>query len=409
MAHPRTRTGLAQLVLITLVFAGFAIPALARPAQNQALVVISPATANAGATQFSVSITNNATIQLGSANVTVPADIDIVSFSTDVGVATLNGKTIQLRFLDLQPGESANVTVDTNVACVSGDRVWQFVGKQSSTFVGASNFGLASGSNVVTHMPGACDFSLAFVTQPTNAAVNETITGEPFNQAGTPVSVGLVDSGGNVVTTASAAISLAIGANTGGGMLQGVTSADTVDGVASFPGIFIDATGLDYTLVASADGEDPVESNTFVIADDGLECTGSTCTASATAGSTTATVTANGLTPSDTVFVVLDVETLDCPNYEEISSVVTFESTGNKKKRITITVQNPPPRDGGFEVCYESPTPFTDNAGNVVTLGLLPGCGSVNKIPPCIVQKTTTPDQVTITFNAPAGDPKGRV
>jgi hypothetical protein len=316
---------------------------------------------------------------------------------------------IQLRFLDLQPSESATVTVDTTVACVSGDRVWGFVGKQSSTFVGAPNFGLALGSSLITHMPGACDFSLAFVTQPTNATVNEAITGSPFDEAGAPVAVGLVDDGGNVVPTASATISLAIGANPSGGVLSGTTTVDTVDGVASFPGISIDATGLDYTLVASADGEDSVESNTFVIADDGLECTGTTCTATATAGNTTATVTANGLTPSDTLFVVLDVETLDCPNYVEVSSVVTFESTGNKKKRITITVQNPPPRDGGFEVCYESPTPFTDNAGNVVTLGLLPGCGAVNKIPPCIVQKTTTLDQVTITFNAPAGDPKGRV
>lgn len=410
MAHPRTGRGLAQLVAVTLVFAGLAIPAIARPAVNQALVVVSPETASPGLTQFTIDITNNsATVQLGSANLTVPADFQVESFSTTRGTATLVGNVVQLRFLGLLTGETATVTVDATVPCLDGDRTWGFVGKQSSNFTGASNFGFAPGSNVITHLPGACDFSLAFITQPADATVGQSITGVAFNETATPVEVGLVDDNGDVVPSASATVSLAIGANPSGGTLLGTTSVATVDGVASFPGISIDATGLDYTLVASSDGMDSVESTEFLIADDGTVCTGSTCTATATAGNTTASVSATGLTPSDSLFVVLDVETLDCPTYTELSSVVTFGSTGNKKKRITITVENPPPRDGGFEVCYESPTPFTNKDLAVVTLGLLPGCGAVNKIPPCIVQKTTTPDLVTISFTAPAGDPKGRV
>jgi hypothetical protein len=393
-----------------LLFAGLAFPALARPAVNQALVVVSPATANAGTTNFSVSITNNSsTIQLGSADVTVPADFQVESFSSTRGTVQMTGNVVQLRMLGLLLGESVIVTVDATVPCLSGDRTWGFVGKQSSNFTGASNFGFAAGSNVITHLPGPCDFSLAFVTQPADATVGTSITGTAFNETATPVEVGLVDDGGVVVPTASATIELAIGVNPSGGALSGPTSVATVDGVASFPGISIDATGLDYTLVASSGTLDSVESTTFLIADDGLACSGSTCTATATAGNTTASVSATGLTSSDSLFVILDVETLDCPSYEELSSVVTFGSTGNKKKRITITVANPPPRDGGFEVCYESPTPFKNKDLVVVTLGLLPGCGAVNKIPPCIVQKTTTPDQVTISFTAPAGDPKGRV
>jgi hypothetical protein len=395
---------------MTLVFAGLAIPALARPAVNQALVVVSPATASPGTTHFSVDITNKSTtIQLGSADLTVPADFQVESFSSTKGTATLSGNVVQLRFLDLLLDESVTVTVDATVPCLDGDRIWGFVGKQSSNFTGASNFGFAPGSNVITHLPGACDFSLAFISQPANATVGMSITSVAFDETATPVQVGLVDGNGDVVPSASATVSLAIGVNPSGGVLSGTTSVPTVDGVASFPGISIDATGLDYTLVASSGSLTSVESTTFLIADDGLVCTGSICTATATAGNTTASVATTGLTPSDTVFVILDVEELDCPSYTEISSVVTFGSTGSKKKRITITVENPPPRDGGFEVCYESPTPFTDKNLAVVTLGLLPGCGAVNKIPPCIVEKTTTPDFVTISFTAPAGDPKGRV
>jgi hypothetical protein len=410
VAHPRTRIRIARLLVVTLVFAGLALPALARPAVNQALVVVSPSTANAGTTNFSVAITNNSsTTQLGSVDLTVPADFQVQSFSSTAGTIQMTGNVVQLRSLGLPLGGSVTVTVDATVPCLDGTRTWGFVGKQSSNFTGASNFGFAAGSNVITHLPGACDFSLAFITQPADTTVGTSISGTAFNETATPVEVGLVDDGGDVVPTASATIELAIGANPSGGVLSGPTSGETVDGVASFPGISIDATGLDYTLVASSETLDPVESTPFLIADDGVVCSGSTCTATATAGNTTASVAATGLTAADSLFVILDVETLDCANYVEVSSVVTFGSTGNKKKRITITVANPPPRDGSFEVCYESPTAFTDKDGNVVTIGLLSGCGAVNKVPPCITQKTTTLDSVTISFTAPAGDPKGRV
>jgi hypothetical protein len=91
--------------------------------------------------------------------------------------------------------------------------------------------------------PGAAT-KLAFTVQPTTATAAAAIT--------PAVEVAVQDAFENTVPTATVAVTLTIGANPGGGTLSGTTTADAVDGVASFPILSIDKAGDGYTLVASS-------------------------------------------------------------------------------------------------------------------------------------------------------------
>ena len=104
--------------------------------------------------------------------------------------------------------------------------------------------------------PGA-PAALAFRVEPTDAEVNLAIV--PL------VEVGIEDEFGNAVTTATNAVTLAIGTNPGGGTLTGTTTVDAVAGMASFAGLVIDKTGSGYTLVATSGSLTQATSDNFDI------------------------------------------------------------------------------------------------------------------------------------------------
>lgn len=100
--------------------------------------------------------------------------------------------------------------------------------------------------------------ALAFLVQPSNSAGGAIIA--------PAVQVEILDAGGNRVTGASNSVSLAIGANPGGGTLAGTNSVSAVNGVASFANLRIDKAGAGYTLSASATGLTDATSSSFDIA-----------------------------------------------------------------------------------------------------------------------------------------------
>src|SRR5439155_405481 len=63
-----------------------------------------------------------------------------------------------------------------------------------------------------------------------------------------------LDAQGNTATAFAATVTLAIGANPGGGTLSGTTAVAAAGGVATFPGVSINKAGVGYTLAASATG-----------------------------------------------------------------------------------------------------------------------------------------------------------
>ena len=82
------------------------------------------------------------------------------------------------------------------------------------------------------------------------------------------MSVTVQDAQGNTITSganASASVSLSINANVGGATLLGTTSVAAVNGVASFPGLGIDNTGVGYRLIASSGSLNTALSSSFNI------------------------------------------------------------------------------------------------------------------------------------------------
>ena len=84
---------------------------------------------------------------------------------------------------------------------------------------------------------------LAFLQQPTNAVAGVAIA--------PAITVQVEDAGGNVITTSTDSISIAISTNPGGGTLSGTIPVNAVNGVATFSDLSINKTGTGYRLTAS--------------------------------------------------------------------------------------------------------------------------------------------------------------
>jgi len=96
---------------------------------------------------------------------------------------------------------------------------------------------------------------LAFLVQP-----NLVAAGSPINPE---VKVEALDTLGNVLTTFSRTVRVALGSNPSGGTLGGTVSVAASSGVAFFDTLLVSTAGSDYTLVASAPGFGSVVSVPF--------------------------------------------------------------------------------------------------------------------------------------------------
>ena len=98
---------------------------------------------------------------------------------------------------------------------------------------------------------------LAFGTQPTT-----TVAGATINP---PVTVQVQDSLGNVVTSDTSAVTLAISANPASGTLGGTATQNAVNGVATFNNLSINNAGNGYTLGATDGSLTAATSSSFNI------------------------------------------------------------------------------------------------------------------------------------------------
>ncbi|HEY3321733.1 MAG TPA: hypothetical protein VGP72_14780 [Planctomycetota bacterium] len=115
----------------------------------------------------------------------------------------------------------------------------------ASITTGNSSGGINTGNNIFlyTIVTGA-PVKLAITVQPTNTAAGATIF--------PAVRVAIQDTIGNTVTTATNAITIAIGTNAGGGTLSGTKTLTATNGVAIFNNLSINASGNGYTLVSTS-------------------------------------------------------------------------------------------------------------------------------------------------------------
>jgi hypothetical protein len=85
---------------------------------------------------------------------------------------------------------------------------------------------------------------LAFTVQPSNATAGSAIS--------PAVQVTARDAAGNVATSFSGSITIALGANPSGGALSGTLTVSAVNGVATFSNLSITKAGTGYALSAAA-------------------------------------------------------------------------------------------------------------------------------------------------------------
>jgi hypothetical protein len=99
---------------------------------------------------------------------------------------------------------------------------------------------------------------LAMVQQPPANALGGTAWG-------TPMSVRVEDSFGNLVDTATTAVTASLSGGTAGAVLGGMRTANAVSGIALFPGLSIDRVGSGYTIPFAASGLSGVNSSAIAV------------------------------------------------------------------------------------------------------------------------------------------------
>ena len=122
----------------------------------------------------------------------------------------------------------------------------------------ATATGVTAATSGAFNVTAAAAAKLGFIGQPEG----------PY-QAGAAINaipqVAVQDTYGNTVTSSTATITVALGANPGGGTLSGTLSLAATSGVAVFPGLSIDKAGAGYVLSATAPDLTAAESDAFTI------------------------------------------------------------------------------------------------------------------------------------------------
>ena len=162
--------------------------------------------------------------------------------------------------LSLTGGQGGTLGGTTTVAAVNGVATF---GNLSITQAGV-------GYQLVAHMVGAPDATstafdvahgpvaaMVFTVQPGNTAAGAAIA--------PAVRVTLQDAFGNVATSATDAVTVALGNNPRNGTLSGTKTVNAISGVATFSSLSTDKKGTGYTLTASSGTLPTVTSTAFDI------------------------------------------------------------------------------------------------------------------------------------------------
>ncbi|MBF6604784.1 MAG: hypothetical protein IVW53_04290 [Chloroflexi bacterium] len=215
---------IATAALLASLLPGVA--SAAGPATHLAFVA-QPSTTAAGATMASVTVAiqdaSNATVTTDSSTVVTVA---IANNPCSPSCGTLTG--------------TLTATASSGVATFSTLSI-NNAGVGYTLF--ASGGSLSGATSSAFTIVGAAN-KLAFTTQPSTTQVGVSIS--------PPVTVAVQDVNGQVVTTSSANVTVAIGANPGGGTLGGTLTVAAASGVATFSNLTMSNSGVGKTLVATS-------------------------------------------------------------------------------------------------------------------------------------------------------------
>jgi Domain of unknown function DUF11 len=401
-------------------------------------LTVSPTNPTAGASgSFTFTITNEASPQsLGSVQISAPAGFVITGASAASGMVSFTSSSAL--FIDLNggqglaPGATTTLTVTAAATCGSGMYQWGIAAKQSNDFSGTGNAFLldpASAGNLSGSVTGSCSLAFTADGEPASTAAGAVITSK-YNSTGGPVKVEVLDGSGQLDTSSTAAVTVAIQSNPNSGSLSGTLTVNASGGTASFSDLSIDRPGNPYTLTATSPGITPATPSTSFMILGSVQPCSTSCSASSSTTTTSATVTTTSAIPAgDSLGFSLGGVRFTCnANYQQVSDAVSFDvfnSSGVPLPSAQFTVSleifksavDSSGRTGAsqWQICYASQQPFTAQPGTSGTTmiggvsyntGLLADCSSTQGAPCVQDRHKDNAGDVVIDFLA-TGDPVG--
>jgi hypothetical protein len=245
----------------------------------------------------------------------------------------------------LTNGQSIQATVTGTAPCSPSSSLWQTEAKQSNNFSGppGNDFTPSPSNNTTTTVTGSC--TLRWVTEPTSAVVNTTITGSAYSTSGSPVEVQALDGANNPISGPTVTLALAGGTFTGNNCgFTGATAQLDASGDATFPNLQATCiSGSSLTLSATAPGLTWPTSSAFNITTSGVPCVaGQPCQLNGQLGNNgLIQITGNG---GNFLFIGLDstgipasvTTTGGCANF--IGTGASFAETDGRSSAGTLTI-----------------------------------------------------------------------
>ncbi len=170
-------------------------------------------------------------------------------------VDNLGVQGVVVTFAVVTGGGSLSQTAVTTDANGDAAVTWTLGAALGTQQVSASVAGLTSATVPANGVVGSAS-KVAFTTQPATGNAGAAIPA---------VQVTAQDLLGNIVTTFTGNVTIAIGANPGSATLSGTTTVAAVGGVATFSNLILSAAGTGYTLTAASTGLTGATSATFDI------------------------------------------------------------------------------------------------------------------------------------------------
>src|SRR5207253_3040675 len=239
---------------------------------------------------------NNLSIDKAGTGYTLAASSASLTGATSAPFTITTGPASQLVFT-VQPtsttaGATITPAVQVAVQDAQGNTATGFSGNVTAAIGTNPGGGALAGTTTVAAVAGVATFSTLSIdkigtgyTLTATAGGLATVSSAPFNiaagaathlvvsvqpsnaTAGAPITpavqVTALDAQGHTGTALAATVTLAIGANPGGGKLSGTATVAAASGVASFAGLSIDKSGVGYTLTGAATGLTTGTSATF--------------------------------------------------------------------------------------------------------------------------------------------------
>ncbi|WP_242927046.1 PKD domain-containing protein [Pontibacter vulgaris] len=193
---------------------------------------------------------------------TAPHGITVTPNQIDNGARSINATITSVTASKITITYTGAVTNKQEEITISGIKIIASLGSSAPETVKVTAGGTLFTTSVdilqINHVNGTAR-TIEFSTQPGGALIDASLNPQP--------SITLKDQFGKITTTGASAtnsVTIALGTNPSGGVLNGTKTVVALSGVAAFSGLNIDKAGVDYTLVANV-GSLTATSNPFTV------------------------------------------------------------------------------------------------------------------------------------------------